>query len=323
MNQKIYYFLYHFFWLCDHLSPFPKSFLLFKNMRKSILEDFQKKYAKENTFLKMEERHISFLSKADLESLPLDHPVVFRGLGKEILAARTWSFDYLKTRFSSVKQPFYHHNGKKIVMDIMPFEEGINGVLTKKPPYSYLGGTYDILNLDKSLRDDLELHKISDWSFFKSTVFLLYKLFISADKAWAPSHSEHGPVLNFLIKGKKKWIIVDPKDSWKMFPLISRTIFLQTESFKQASKLKETHLGITAWEVDVDEGDVLYLPPHFWHYVENNANSISVEFKWSKLPMLLRNPFLTLILLTSRNPNIIRQFVGKAFPSLTPKNDIF
>lgn len=82
-------------------------------------------------------------------------------------------------------------------------------------------------------------------------------------------------------------------------------------------------MGIQGWEAQVEEGDVLYLPPFFWHYAENKADSISIESKWADIPMLFQRPFLSGVVLSATRPSVLHHFKGRRDPSVLPPADVF
>lgn len=321
MNFDRYFF--YFFWAIDHLSQLPKDKQIFALQRARLHRRLTNQNPKRNVFRPVEERHVSFLSKTDMDRLPTDRPLVFRGLANQSSVMKKWDFDYFKNRYNNTTQPFYKNIDGRIEMDFFSVKEGLEKIIQEKPSHSYLGGPYDLLNVDHSLRADLELEKIIDQNFFKNKFTLLYKLFFAGKGQSALVHSEFGAVLNILAKGKKRWLLFRPEDSPLLKPDVSRTIFLRSELYSKASILRNQDFGIEAWEVSVEEGDILYFPSYFWHYVENEDNAISVEFKWGSIQMLFRNFFLTAILLTARNPSLLGQFARIRNPSIKPSPDIF
>jgi ribosomal protein L16 Arg81 hydroxylase len=61
------------------------------------------------------------------------------------------------------------------------------------------------------------------------------------------------------------------------------------------------------YETVLEQGDVLYIPPYYWHHVLNPVSSIGVGFRWNNLRTALRaSPLLTTMETFNTNPNVIR-----------------
>ena len=310
--------LYHLLWVADQLSMKNKEELWFAGARASLSTRLTPRSAEQNVFQPMEERHDQFLSARMMDQLPLDRPLVFRGLMNGTRARNKWTFDFLAETCKDLPQPFFRASQGTLAMEVLPFRKGVEGILRGTPPYSYIGGTFDVLKHYPALGRDLDLDRVIDPAFFRKKFNVHHKLFLSADKSWSPIHAEFGVAFNLLIKGKKRWLILRPEDSCLLHPAITRNLWIFSERYSRASDLENARMGLRGWEVVVDEGDVLYFPPYFWHYVENLANSISIESKWADIPMFLRHPFLLSVILSARNPSLLRHFKGVRDPSMMP-----
>ena len=41
-----------------------------------------------------------------------------------------------------------------------------------------------------------------------------------------------------------------------------------------------SYLGVPYWQGVIEEGDMLYIPPKYWHFVKSLSVSFSVSFWW-------------------------------------------
>lgn len=316
-------FLFNLYWALDQLSFLPRNKQLLRKKRIELHNRIINRNRNKNIIVPVEEFHENYLTKERLMSLPHDRPVVFRGLGKKTRARQLWTFDFFKERYGDVQQPFFSSNGNSVQMDIMSVKDGLPDVLHRTPRRHLLGGPFDLLNFDKKLRSDMELEQLTDWTFFKNKFNHLYKLFFTGKDQWATTHTEFGDTINFVIKGKKRWTLFSPEDSPFLLPEVSRNIFIRSSMHANASRLRDEGAGLKIWDICLDEGDAIFCPSYFWHFIETSEDSISAEFKWGSIPMLMRHPFLTSVLLTATNPSMLGQFRRVADQSIMPPADIF
>jgi lysine-specific demethylase 8 len=94
-------------------------------------------------------------------------------------------------------------------------------------------------------------------------------------------HWDGNPGLLALVRGRKKMTLFSPEQYELFYPVTSSEpwlIWSQVDTFapdyKRFPKLKLAR-GI---EVVLEVGDILYVPPHWWHFVENLETSIGVQF---------------------------------------------
>ncbi|XP_069683955.1 bifunctional peptidase and arginyl-hydroxylase JMJD5 isoform X2 [Periplaneta americana] len=99
----------------------------------------------------------------------------------------------------------------------------------------------------------------------------------------SPIH--HDPKHNLLtqVVGEKRILLYHPDDSEKLYPhegsLLSNTAQVDPENpdydtfplFKDAK----------AWECHLRQGEMLYIPPKWWHHVRSLSLSFSVSFWWT------------------------------------------
>ena len=77
------------------------------------------------------------------------------------------------------------------------------------------------------------------------------------------------------------WVLFPPQDYPKMYP--TRVPYEETSIFSQIDiivpNLTKFPLfsGAISYVVTLNEGDALFIPKHWWHYVESLNNSISLN----------------------------------------------
>ncbi|WP_425398175.1 cupin-like domain-containing protein [Aeoliella sp.] len=85
-------------------------------------------------------------------------------------------------------------------------------------------------------------------------------------------HSLH--VFNLQLKGLKRWTIVAPETPFSCTPF-SHTVIKKQPSLD----------GKRVYEFDLDEGDMLFLPRYWYHYVESHGQ-MNINVNWVLMPIV-------------------------------------
>ncbi|XP_034429782.1 HSPB1-associated protein 1 homolog isoform X2 [Hippoglossus hippoglossus] len=113
-------------------------------------------------------------------------------------------------------------------------------------------------------------------------------LWIGAEGANTPCHLDsYGCNLVLQVQGRKRWHLFPPEDTSKLYP--TRIPFEESSVFSQVDVL-QPDLGrfpnfqrARAHVVTLQPGQVLYVPRHWWHYVESvDPVTVSVN-SWIEL----------------------------------------
>lgn len=285
----------------------------FYNIRKKNYQQLSKYYSGESQISEVRSFSREFLDEDFLKSILNDQPLVFKKLAINTKASQNWSLENLSENYGQFVMPFWNSSLKSgNTKQTMKFKDGIEDILSQKKNFVLYGGDQDLLNQYPELTRDLELEKITDVKFWKNKFNKIFKIFITCKDNNSPPHSELGHILNIQLKGSKRWLIVPPSETNKLFPTAGQQIYLGTEEYPSTSKILDSNLSIKGWVVILEPGDVLYVPPFYWHSVESLDDSISVAYKWATPFMLLKHPLISLYMFTCRNPNIFQIF-GKSF----------
>ena len=92
-----------------------------------------------------------------------------------------------------------------------------------------------------------------------------------------------------------------------LYPEIERSGYVKSRAdLTRPDKLKFPLIDCAHfWDVTLNPGDILYIPPHIWHFVENISDTIAVGYRFSHLGAALsRSISMTMIRLLSMNPPI-------------------
>ncbi len=169
------------------------------------------------------------------------------------------------------------------------------------------------LTHEERLKNDIDIESwIPHPSILKSPL-LNNTLFVSSDGFYTRLHMEAGRLLNVQLSGKKTWYLIDPKYSHIVEPLLSNTTIHFSDVVKDIEDIKNKLAPqIPVYECTLEQGDVLLIPPFFWHTVFCKEKAVSTTYQWLTLVKpVIENPFLSLFLLTSRKPSVFDILFGR------------
>lgn len=241
-------------------------------------------------------------------------PVIIRGGAKDWPAVGKWDLDFFSKNFGDEVQPNIPTSGEEI------FAKKQSG---EKVDYYKLSDLQDSANKDKfyanfsplvhkykSLRDELKLDWLRQLQD-KYSSLMMYQLFMGAKGKKTDLHSEISSNLFVMISGVKKWAMCSPQyNEFLEIPISREPCFHSPVNF-----IEKTHLDIAQkinyFEFDLYEGDILFVPPYFWHQVVNETQSVGLAIKWHN-PISYMKSSITQSILTSFavNPPIWK-LVGK------------
>lgn len=172
----------------------------------------------------------------------------------------------------------------------------VDGVCTDDNPLGqYSSDDYwcyaDYMYMAYLFADQPQLLKAVDWSCFgfvgrdgtQSTLWL------GSEGAHTPCHYDtYGCNLVAQISGRKRWYLFPPEQTDCLYP--SRIPYEESSVFSQVNVKSpdlQTHSkfkNAVPYIVTLEPGQVLYVPHHWWHYVESLETSISIN-SWIELPV--------------------------------------
>jgi lysine-specific demethylase 8 len=113
------------------------------------------------------------------------------------------------------------------------------------------------------------------------------------------------------VYGKKKWVLYPAGDRIFLDARTERRPYYFSNVIPDAGPDKQLPLQHLASkrEVILEPGDILWVPPFVWHYIENLSDSIGVSYKYANFSSSLKSSrMLTLLFLFTTKPSIIYSF---------------
>lgn len=239
-----------------------------------------------------ETRPIPAVDHLDQETFRSCHaegrPLIVRGAVRDSKAFATWSSEYFVSLFGDRKvslfikdrdAPDYSHNeARKEWMELHRAVELMRGDRVDGRRHHYLQNKY-IPEEFPELADDLELPPWID----RPELLTKFNLWYGGAGNVTPLHFD--PDNNFLaqIRGSKHLTLFDPRQFDILYPdMEARQAFISKVDIVQPDWPERFPLVRQARALEglLEPGDVLYIPPFWWHLVRSLEESMSVNFWW-------------------------------------------
>lgn len=242
---------------------------------------------------------------------------VFRGMAADWPAVKNWDFNF-----------FDHHYGEMDVIltdnvgfidpdnpqefDTLKLSEYLSAL--KSGSLKYLKFS-SLVHKDKLLQADLDrpwLEKFHLPGSFGPRFFL----FIGGKNTRTPIHNAIPGTVFIQIEGQKKWTIYPTEERIFLDVHAERRSYFHTPANPGKGDDPRFPLARYAkrYEVVLEPGDVLWIPPFVWHEVDNLTDSIGVAYKFANLPAAFRSTrkLSTLFFLSTR-PTLFSAYMASLF----------
>lgn len=252
-------------------------------------------------------------------------PVVIRGAAKDWVCCRTWSPEMFAERYGddpvtllsmSVEQ--MGHAKFKPLGDTIPLRELIKRLRNGEKDFYWRFSP--LMHNHPELQQDFD----GDWlKTFRegNSMVSLFQLFMGAGGTNTALHNAPASNLFVQVYGQKHWLIYPPEYNAVFHPPLRRAPYFFSHVNPEYPDEQRfpgfSHLD--GYEVTLNPGDVMYIPPYAWHYVTNPTDSIGVGYRWFA-PRAALNACLTQTLLTAcaSNPPVLRNAVNARFKKGNP-----
>jgi hypothetical protein len=245
----------------------------------------------------------------------LKKPIVFRGVAKDWSAVQNWSKfffreHYDKTKVTIIDNPGLVDKDKENIFKHTTFGEYFDEV--EKDPSKYLRFSR-VLDHNPTLLNDLNLNWLRKFKYGMHMGEQTF-LFMGESDTRTPMHAGLTHTIFIGVKGRKKWTICAPNERFFIDPLAARVLYYYTDANPtEGAPLDEQYPlapYLKKYEFVLEEGDVLWLPSLYWHYIDNLTLTIGVAFKYTNIPQSFKitSLFTTLFFMATK-PTILRSFI--------------
>lgn len=240
-------------------------------------------------------------------------PLVIKDLTQNWPAREKWSVDYFKSRVGDTMVPLYdseratdkkHQHAAAVTM---PFKEYIS--LLQAGEKNLRMFFFNLLAATPVLRKDFEFPDIGLKLFKKLPV-----LFMAGKGARVQMHFDidMADILLCHFGGKKRVMLISPEQTRYLYrvPFSFSSLFdidYDKPNFEKYPALK----NIRAEVVELNHGDVLYIPPGYWHYVQYDEISFSMSLRaFPRQPRTLARMLYNLLIIRPVE-GLMRRLVGQ------------
>lgn len=241
--------------------------------------------------------------------------ILFKGIASHWEAVRNWDLNYFKEKFGN--HMITINNNPGLVADNvvtktehLKLSEYIQQVQQGDLKYLKLSS---LVHDEPQLKNQLDYNVLKNFQPFLSTGETYYT-FIGGKGSITPMHNEIPCNVYVQIHGRKRWVLYPPDDFTLLGTHAERRPYFFTNAnpdFQEDEKYPFLKYAGKI-EIIIEPGDILYVPPFYWHYVENITDSISVAYKFANVPLSLRvSKFFTLMFFMATKPSIFTSFFVK------------
>lgn len=215
---------------------------------------------------------------------PYGKPYIFRG-GINCNLNKAEVFDILSKNFGELninirlgdysKPENYSYNRTYKQINLKSFIEEL-ALIEKSGDYSYAGNQEIPVNLCKHLGVEYP-------QYYSSEIFRPPKLWFGPAGAVTPLHKDYGDNFIYHILGKKRWIIFSPLDVPKLkMKIIDRDTYpdfaVSSIDLRNLDGREGILDDISKFDLEIESGEIFYLPAEWPHYVENLEMSLTINF---------------------------------------------
>ncbi|MBC7538049.1 MAG: cupin-like domain-containing protein [Bacteriovorax sp.] len=282
------------------INPFKISFLKRLEKKLSSFATPEASYVDIRSNLSPVEFHKEYVSKS--------RPVVFEAVARDWVCCQKWDLDYFQMSLGEEDLLLVNANGltsreNNAHYEFLTVRELVDNIKAGGKKYLRFS---PLLENNPLLVEDLNMDWLQEMRG-KKTFANTYYMFIGGAGQKTLFHTDQPCNLSIQIYGKKKWTLYSSKDSLLMYPEITNTAYIKSpvDVDRPDSKNFPLFEHATANIAYLNPGDIMYVPPHVWHFVENQTDTIAVGYRFSSLKASLKSSVtMTLLRIFSTNPPI-------------------
>jgi hypothetical protein len=172
-----------------------------------------------------------------------------------------------------------------------------------------------IIDDREELKKDLDVNWITKFKSKFARGGYLY-LFMGEAGSKTDMHVAIIQTLFIQIKGKKKWVIYAPNERLFVDAIADRRPYFYSQA--NPNQMDDPHYPLLKhairYEILLDEGDVLWFPSFYWHYVENLTENIGVTYKFTEFGESFKlSKVMTALFFMATRPTIFESFYYNTF----------
>lgn len=295
-------YLCHPIWISLIYNHFGNSHTLTENdsktkKMKSIVDKLYYHYIKKHANslknkkyqepLKVAEISVTHLNRDNFSELTQNFtkPLIVRDFATDTRACKEWNLEYFDQNFGSIQLPVISNasvdeahqsyvNEHKTQYEYLSLSELIKQI--KEAKHCYLNNVSRIFGLYPKILEDMELDNVYKYTGvdIKNNPNVSH-MFFGSKGTGSTLHSSITGNFFYNVKGQKNWILVNPRWSKYLLPNISKSGLFAVSHFDILNaKEGDAVLNVPRYEFQLNEGDLLFNPPWWWHAVKNESDYV-------------------------------------------------
>ncbi|GAX20357.1 hypothetical protein FisN_9Hh069 [Fistulifera solaris] len=111
------------------------------------------------------------------------------------------------------------------------------------------------------------------------------QMFVGKNGTKTPLHCASNWNFFTMFEGSKTWYLIDPENTWFLYPLsavgLAATFAFPPFPDDYNEKLHPLMKWLPSYKVEVNPGDLLFVPPWWWHAVRNTSEkNVAMASRW-------------------------------------------
>jgi hypothetical protein len=296
-------FFYDFLWFVDHCLGPTRTDRILPRARERLSARARREISTSGEGKRLPIPRVSEISVEDFKRdyLRRGRPVILAGAAAKWDCVGRWSPQFLAERYGTDPVALIDASPKVLEntdhqLEYTTLREVIesmgSGPLSKYSRFNTL------------LKDHPELTKDFDLGFLKRRRNALasgktFQVFIGGAGTKTHIHADSEHNLFTQVHGKKNWILYPPGYDGLIDPVISRTPYFFTGFDPDHPDFERYPLMRYADSLEgtLEPGDILFVPPSWWHHVKNPEDSIGFGFRWFSAHDSFRQDFMMALLM--------------------------
>jgi hypothetical protein len=269
-------------------------------------------------------REVDFTTHEDFyrTHVPEWEPAVFRGVARKWGAVQKWNMDFFSQHYAGTTAVMGDHYGLFGDGETGAYEISTVGTLVDRirAGHRQCLRFSPIIDENPQLKDDLDMEWLSGFRS-RFSVRGLPQFFMAPAATYTPMHCALECNAFVQVHGQKRWVLYPAMYQQLVEPPADRRVYFHSDFLPGRPSARFPLAAYApAYEAVLNAGDVMYIPPFAWHYVENITATIAVGYRFNSLRIALRSAWpLTILRFLATKPTIFRTL----YQSLTGTNFLY
>lgn len=239
-------------------------------------------------------------------------PVVISGALSRWNALQNWNLPDLDAKVGRFSAPIKRTSRRTGEIDVITMK--IGAFLKKmndpegRSEFKYYLADFRLLQKNRPTNEigRVLAQDLGDVEYIPPADYGNTSLFVGADSESCCHYHHKSEAFLAQIAGRKTIFLIHPEHSSRLIRQPGMPFNFSASQFKEpAADFYQQLEGVSGLRVDLNPGDLLYIPLHWWHYVFSYEEHISLTYwfracwkNWKKSPVLL--PSLKEVILSKR-----------------------